>query len=92
MVLSAILAALLFISALVSWLAEFFGSLKIPCLLVGTFLAIIAAVVYGVTLKSYFRQIGDQLRVVYSVSRIVRSWIDWASALFGTPDEKGDDN
>ena len=83
MVVSAIIAALLFVSAFVAWLAEIFGSLKIPCLIVGAFMATIATIVYQVTLKSYFRQIGEELRVVYSVSRIVRSWIDWATALFG---------
>lgn len=84
-VVSALLAALLFVSAFVAWLAEVFGSLKIPCLIVGAFLAIIAIVVYRVSLKSYFRQISDELGVVYSVSRIVRGWIDWAAALVGSP-------
>lgn len=84
-VVSALLAALLFVSAFVAWLAEVFGSLKIPCLIVGTFLAIIAIVVYRVSLKSYFRQISDELGVIYSVSRVVRGWIDWAAALVGSP-------
>lgn len=46
-------------------------------------MALIAAIVYTVTLKSYFRQIGEELRVIYSVSRIIRGWIDWVTALFG---------
>ena len=89
-VVTAIIATLLFVSALVAWLAEIFGSLKIPCLIVGVFMAIIATTVYAVTLKSYFRQIGEELNVIYSVSRAVRSWIDWVSALLGasTDNEK----
>ena len=53
-------------------------------------MAIIATTVYAVTLKSYFRQIGEELNVIYSVSRAVRSWIDWVSALLGasTANEK----
>ena len=87
-VVSALLSALLFISALVSWLAEFFGSLKIPCLLVGLFLALISTIVYKVSLKSYFLQISEELSVIYSVSRIIRGWIDWAAALLGTTNRK----
>lgn len=83
MVVTALLSALLFISAFIAWLAEIFGSLKIPCLIVGVIMALIAAIVYTVTLKSYFRQIGEELRVIYSVSRIIRGWIDWVTALFG---------
>ena len=82
-IVSALLAALLFISALVAWLAEIFGSLKEPCLLVGIFLALMAVVVYFVSLKSYFRQIGEELRVIYSVSRAVRDGIDWVTAFLG---------
>ena len=87
-VVSALLAALLFISALVAWLAEIFGSLKEPCLLVGIFLALMAVVVYFVSLKSYFRQISEELRVIYSVSRVVRDWIDWATAFLGKKDRE----
>ena len=82
-IVSALLAALLFISALVAWLAEIFGSCKEPCLLVGIFLALMAVVVYFVSLKSYFRQIGEELRVIYSVSRAVRDGIDWVTAFLG---------
>ena len=82
-VLSALTAVLLFVSALVSWLAELFGSLKEPCLLVGAVMAIMAFVVYRVSLKSYFSQISEELRVIYSVSRVIRSWLDWAATLIG---------
>lgn len=82
-VVSALLAALLFVLALVSWLAEIFGSLKVPCLLVGGVCALMAIVVYKVSLKSYFRQISDELSVIYSVSRVIRGWIDWAAAFLG---------
>lgn len=87
-VVAALTSVLLFISALVSWLAEVFGSLKEPCLLVGTFMAVIAFVVYRVSLKSYFRQISEELSVIYSVSRVIRGWLDWAAALIGATNEK----
>ena len=82
-VVAAILAALLLVWAFVAWLAEIFGSFKTPCLLVGGFMAVVAVIVYKVALKSYFVQIGEELRVIYSVSRIIRGWIDWVLALFG---------
>ena len=81
-VVTAIIAALLFVSALVSWLAEE------PCLLVGAFMAVIAFVVYQVSLKSYFKQISEELGVIYSVSRVIRGWLDWATALIGATNEK----
>ena len=86
-VVAALSAVLLFVSALVSWLAEIFGSFKEPCLLVGAFMAVIAIVVYRVSLKSYFRQIGEELSVIYSVSRVVRGWLDWAAALVGVKEK-----
>ena len=86
-VVAAIIAALLFVSAFVVWLAEIFGSLKIPCLIMGGFMATIAAIVYAVTLKSYFHKIGEELRVIYSASRAIRSWIDWVAALFGATND-----
>ena len=92
-IVSALLAALLFISALVAWLAEIFGSFKEPCLLVGIFLAVMAVVVYKVSLKSYFSQISQELSVIYSVSRVIRGWLDWASAFLGTATkEREEDN
>ena len=87
-VVSAFIATILFVWALVAWLAEIFGSLKEPCLLVGAFMAAIAIIVYKVTLRSYFKQIGEELSVIYSVSRVVRGWIDWATALLGGTKEK----
>lgn len=89
-VVTAILSAILLVSAFVAWLAELIGSVKIPCLIVGSFMAIIAAIVYFVSLRSSFRQFGEELSVIYSVSRAVRSWIDWVRALFGSVDEKED--
>ncbi|MBQ5844774.1 MAG: hypothetical protein IIW52_07975 [Alistipes sp.] len=90
-VVSAILAAILLVSALVAWLAELLGSLKIPCLLVGSFLALMAFIVYNVSLKSYFRQISEELRVIYSVSRVIRGWLDWAATILGgKTTEEGD--
>lgn len=87
-VVSTLIATILFVAALVAWLAEFFGSFKIPCLLVGGFMAVIAIIVYRVTLKSYFNQIGEELRVIYSVSRVVSGWIDWVTALLGGVKER----
>ena len=41
-------------------------------------------------IKSYFRQISQELSVIYSVSRVIRGWLDWAAALVGATNEKED--
>ncbi len=51
-------------------------------------MAVIAFVVYQVSLKSYFKQISEELGVIYSVSRVIRGWLDWATALIGATNEK----
>ena len=54
-------------------------------------MAVVAVIVYKVALKSYFVQIGEELRVIYSVSRVVRGWMDWAAAFMGGVKEKEED-
>ncbi|MBQ2424638.1 MAG: hypothetical protein II262_07545 [Alistipes sp.] len=92
MVVCTIIASLLFVGAFIAWLAELFGSLKLPCLIVGAFMAIIAATVYSVTLKSYFSQIENELSVVYTVARTVRSWINLAATVIGVKESEDAEN
>ncbi len=55
-------------------------------------MAIIAATVYSVTLKSYFSQIENELSVVYTVARVVRSWINWAATVIGVKESEDAEN
>ena len=83
-VLAALVAALLFVVALVVWLAELMGSILYPCLIVGLFLALLAIVVYKVSLRDAVRELHERIGVIYDVTKLLRECIDWgAKLLFG---------
>jgi hypothetical protein len=69
--LAVLVAALLFVAALVTWLAELMGTLIIPCLLVGLLFALLAIIIYKVTLRQTIRETEEQLGLVYDVAKVV---------------------
>ena len=75
-------AAILFVVALVIWLAELMGSLIAPCLLVGLFLALLAVIIYKVSLRDAMREVDERLSVVYEVTKLLREGIAWGVNLF----------
>ena len=75
-------AAILFVVALVIWLAELMGSLIAPCLLVGLFLALLATIIYKVSLRDAMREVDERLSVVYEVTNLLREGIAWGVNLF----------
>ncbi len=82
-------AALLFVVALVVWLAELMGSILYPCIIVGLFLALLALLLYKVSLRDTMREIHKRLGVVYDVSRLARDGVAWGMRLlFRTPTER----
>ncbi len=81
MLVSILLSAFLLVSALVVWLAEYFGSPAIPSLLVGIFMAIIALVVYLVALRDVTERLNEWTHTIYDVSRMIRDGYDWVIAL-----------
>ncbi len=80
-VLAAPAAALLLVVALVVWLGEVMGSILYPCLLVGAFLALLAAIVYRVALRDAMREIDERIGVIYDVTKSLREGIEWAARL-----------
>ena len=66
-------AALLLIVALVVWLAELMGSVVLPCLILGIALALLATIIYKVSLRQTIRQTEEHLGVIYDVAKIVNS-------------------
>ena len=72
-VLAALVAALLFVAAIVVWLAGIMGSVFYPCLIVGVVFAIIATIIYKVSLRQTIRQTEEHLGVIYDVAKIVNS-------------------
>ena len=79
--LAAPVAALLFVVALVIWLAELMGSLVYPCLILGLFFALLAAIVYKVSLRDAMREVDERLSVIYEVTRLLREGIEWIMLL-----------
>ena len=74
-------AALLFVVALVVWLAEMMGSILYPCLIVGAFMALVALLLYKVTLRDALRDIDERFGAIYELTRIVREGVDWIVGL-----------
>ena len=74
-------AALLFVVALVVWLAELMGSLIYPCLIVALFLSLLAIIIYKVSVRDALREIGERMGVVYEVTKLLREGIEWISRM-----------
>ena len=74
-------AALLFVVALVVWLAELMGSLIYPCLVVGLFFALLAMVVYKVSLRDTMQELHERIGVIYDVTKVIREGVEWGMRL-----------
>ena len=74
-------AALLIVVARVVWLSELMGSLILPCLLVGLFLALLSLIIYKVSLRDAMREVDERLSVVYEVTKLLREGIEWGIRL-----------
>ena len=81
-VLAGLVTALLFVTALVLWLAELMGSVIYPCLIVGLFFALLAFVVYRVSLRDIVRDIYERMDTIYYVTKTLRDGVEWAVKLF----------
>ena len=77
---AALVAALLIVAAFVEWLAEWFGSVVAPCLIVGGFFAFLAFVVYCLALRSALREFDDHFSIIYEMMKLLHSGIDWLKA------------
>ena len=75
--LAALAAAQLLLVALIVWLAGCFGSIVLPCLIVGIFMAIIGFVVYKVSLQAIMREMHERIGVIYEVSSIIRMVVEF---------------
>ena len=84
-VLVASVAALLLVVALVVWLAELMGSLIYPCVLLGLILALLATIIYRVSLRHMMREVGERLRVIYEVTKLLREGVEWLKKLLFSP-------
>ena len=74
-------AALLFVVALVVWLAELMGSIIYPCLIIGLFFALLSTIVYKVSLRDTMRELHERIGVIYDVTKTMREAVEWGVRL-----------
>ncbi|MBQ5647979.1 MAG: hypothetical protein IIV16_02510 [Alistipes sp.] len=74
-------AALLLVVALVVWLAELMGSILYPCLMLGAFFALLAVIIYKVSLRDAMREIDERFVAIYEVTKLFREGIEWGVRL-----------
>ena len=70
-------AALLLVVALVVWLSEIMGSIIYPCLILGLFFALLATIVYKVSLRDAMREMNERLSVIYDVTKLLSEVVGW---------------
>ena len=70
-------AALLLVVALVVWLSEIMGSIIYPCLILGLFFALLATIIYKVSLRNAMREMNERLSVIYDVTKLLSEVVGW---------------
>lgn len=75
--LTAIISVLFILSALTVWLSEVIDSLFGAMLIVGAFFATISVLVYSLSLREQFRQIGTRLDTIYDVAEAAQKGYVW---------------
>ena len=76
------IAIILFIDAFVMWLASLTGSVAVAALITGGFFAVLAAVVYLLSVRSAVKYVRDRIDTVYEVASRVKEGYDWLSDKF----------
>lgn len=67
-------AVVLFVTALVMWLAELLDSGALAAIIVGAVFALAAWIIYSVSVRRSIRYINDRMETVYEVAYAVRNW------------------
>ena len=76
-VLAALAAAQLLLVALVLWLATLFGSIIVPCIIVGLFMALLGIVVYRLSLRAIIQEMHERIGVIYGVTKALHEAVEW---------------
>ena len=79
---TAAIAIILFIDAFVMWLASLTGSVAVAALITGGFFAVLATVVYLLSVRSAVKYVRDRIDTVYEVASRVKEGYDWLSDKF----------
>jgi uncharacterized membrane protein len=70
-------AALLLVVALTVWMAELMGSVIYPCLLLGLLFALLAYIIYKVSLREALREMEQRLQVISDAIALLRTGVEW---------------
>lgn len=73
-IIAAVAAVVLFVAALVIWLAELLDSGALAAIIVGAAFALTAWIIYSVSVRQSIRYINDRMETVYEVAYAVRNW------------------
>ena len=73
------IALLRLLTALVVWLSELTGSFIASALSLGGFFAVVAALIYLVSIREAVERIRARAETVYEVARIARSGYEWVT-------------
>ncbi|HBX90074.1 hypothetical protein [Alistipes sp.] len=74
---TALLAVMLGLTAAVAWLTQLTGSLVAASLVIGGFFAVIAAIIYRLSIRDAVEQLRTQVETVYDVARAAKSGYEW---------------
>lgn len=72
------IAVVMFLWALVTWIALLTGSMVWATLIVGGFFSLVAIIVYAVSVRPAVRYISDQLDNISEMAQIVKTGYNWA--------------
>lgn len=73
------IALLLLLTALVVWLSELTGSFIASALILGGFFAVVATLIYLLSIREAVERIRTRAETVYEVARIARSGYEWVT-------------
>ena len=73
-IIAAVAAVVLFVAALVIWLAELLDSGALAAVIVGAAFALTAWIIYSVSVRQSIGYINDRMETVYEVAYAVRNW------------------
>lgn len=75
--LTAVIAAGMFLTAVVLWLSEILGSTVLACIIVGGVFAIVAIIIYFASVRATIERFRENLDTVYEVSHLAKSGYEW---------------
>lgn len=77
--LTAVIAIMLIITAIVIWLSDLTGSFILSALIVGGFFAVISLVVYMFAIRDAVDRLQDQVETIYEVAQAAKTGYEWVS-------------